>query len=145
MAMDAEGNKLPDGTKVTYEIKAWLDDGDDEVDDSFSFQVTLDNEKPQIVNAYDLQDSLRIENGKILLSLTLQDNQNLAAVIFVNPDGIIMGKYEVDNVPGQPTLPSMTSLALAPISPLCWRTMPATRPSLMRCWTWASTLIWRLL
>ena len=33
--MDAEGNKLPDGTKVTYEIKAWLDDGDDEVDDSF--------------------------------------------------------------------------------------------------------------
>lgn len=100
--MDAEGNKLPDGTKVTYEIKAWLDDGDDEVDDSFSFQVTLDNEKPQIVNAYDLQDSLRIENGKILLSLTLQDNQNLAAVIFVNPDGIIMGKYEVNNVPGQP-------------------------------------------
>lgn len=100
--MDAQGNKLPDGTKVTYEVKAWLDDGDDEVDDSFSFQITLDNEKPQIVNAYTLQQDLKMEDGKILLPLTLQDNQYMAAVLFVNPDGIIMGKYEVDNTPGQP-------------------------------------------
>lgn len=99
--MDAEGNKLPDGTRVTYEVKAWLDDGDDVMDDSFSFQVTLDNEKPQIVNAYTLQEDLKIEDGRVLLPLELLDNQYIAALLFVNPDGIIMGKYEVDNTPGQ--------------------------------------------
>lgn len=99
--MDAQGNKLPDGTKVNYEVKAWLDDGDDVMDDSFSFHVTLDDERPRIVNAYTLQDDVRIENGKVLLPLTLQDNQYIAALIFVNPDGVIMGKYDVNNTPGQ--------------------------------------------
>lgn len=99
--MDAQGNKLPDGTQVKYEVKAWLDDGDDVMDDSFSFLVTLDDERPKLINAYTLQDDVRIENGKVLLPLTLQDNQYIAALIFVNPDGVIMGKYDVNNTPGQ--------------------------------------------
>ncbi len=100
--MDADGNKLPDGTKVTYTIAAWLDDGDDVCDDSYSFDVTLDDQAPVLENAYELQNALRIdEDGRIFLTLNMLDNQNIAAVIFTNESGIIMGKYEVDNVPGE--------------------------------------------
>lgn len=99
--MDKEGNKLPDGTQVTYLVQAWVDDGDDEVDDSFSFDITLDDKAPQVLNAYSLQDSLSFgEDGSTYLTLDIQENQHIAAVIFVNEDGIIMGKYEVDNTPG---------------------------------------------
>ena len=38
----------------------------------------------------------------MILPLTLKDNQHIAAILFVDPDGIIMGKYEVNNVPGEP-------------------------------------------
>ena len=48
-----------------------------------------------------LQQDLKIENGKVLLPLKLNDNQHIAALIFVNNDGIIMGKYEVKNEPGK--------------------------------------------
>ncbi len=99
--MDAEGNALPDGTSVTYKTEAWLDDGDDELDGTYSFQVTLDNQMPEIVNAYTLQEDVKIENGRVLLPLTMVDNRYIAAVIFVSPEGIIMGKYAVDNVPGE--------------------------------------------
>ena len=100
--MDADGNKLADGTRVTYTISAWLDDGDDVCDDTYSFDVTLDDEAPVIENAFALQDALRFdEDGRIYLTLDMLDNQYIAAVIFVNESGIIMGKYEVDNVPGE--------------------------------------------
>lgn len=99
---DAEGNELPDGTKVIYKLEAWLDDGDDEVDDSWSFTITLDTQAPKIQNASDLQAAMTTEGDRTYLTLDILENQNLAAVIFVSPSGTIMGKYEVENVPGQP-------------------------------------------
>ena len=99
--LDKNDNKLPDGTTVTYTASAWLDDGDDVMDDSFSFDVTLDDNAPVVENEATLQQDLKIENGKVLLPLKLNDNQHIAALIFVNNDGIIMGKYEVKNEPGK--------------------------------------------
>ena len=102
--MNAKGEKLPDGTHVVYSVQAWLDDGDDVMDDEFSFEITLDTEKPVVENQYTLQEDLKLDetNGRVILPLTLKDNQHIAAILFVDPDGIIMGKYEVNNVPGEP-------------------------------------------
>lgn len=96
-----DGEELPDGTKITYTTEAWLDDGDDIVDDSFSFNATLDSFAPEVLNKDSLQQSLKTEGDRTYLTLELKDNQYIAAVLFVNPDGIIMGKSEVDNVPGE--------------------------------------------
>lgn len=102
--LDAAGQQLPDGTRVNYTVQAWLDDGDDQMDDSFSFQVTLDSKKPQVINQFTLQEDLKIdeEKGQVLLPLTLQDNQYIAALMFVDTEGTIMGKFAVDNEPGKP-------------------------------------------
>ncbi len=94
------GSALPDGTKATYEIRAYLDDGDDVVDDIYQFDVTIDNQKPQITNANNLASELKKENGKLLLPIDLKDNHRIAALMFVNSEGVTMGKYEVDNQPG---------------------------------------------
>lgn len=99
--LDLEGNKLPDGTQVTYLVEAWVDDGDDIMDDSFSFDVTLDDKVPELLNAYELQDALTFADGRTYLTLDLQDNHYIAAVLFVDPNGTIMGKFAVDNQPGE--------------------------------------------
>lgn len=98
--LDADGKKLPDGTTVTYAVEAWLDDGDDVMDDAFYFDITLDDSIPQILNVDSLNDSLTYENGATYLDLDLVDNRYIAAVLFVDPNGIILGRYEVDNEPG---------------------------------------------
>lgn len=101
--MDAEDNKLPDGTEVIYTTEAWLDDGDDIVDDSFSFHIRLDDKAPELVNAATLQQDLmvRISDNSLILPLKIRDNQHVAAVIFTNKQGVIMGKYEIPNTPGE--------------------------------------------
>ena len=98
---DANGDPLPDGTSVIYKLEAWLDDGDDIVDDEYSFTITLDTEAPKVLNAAGLQDALSFEGDRTYLTLDILENQNLAAVLFVSPDGSIMGKFEVENVPGE--------------------------------------------
>lgn len=97
---DKDGNALPDGTKVTFRMDAYLDDGDDTVDDSIVFDMTLDTEKPRILNADDIQESLSTENGRNYLTLKLQDNAYMAAVLFESTSGAIMGKFDVENEPG---------------------------------------------
>ena len=97
----ASGKNLPDGTTVTYKAEAWLDDGDDIVDDTLSFQMTLDNTAPEILNASSLQESLTFEGERTYLTLEILENEKLAALIFQNADGRIMGKYELENVPGE--------------------------------------------
>ena len=97
---DKDGNALPDGTKVTFRMDAYLDDGDDTVDDSIVFDMTLDTEKPRILNADDIQASLSTENGRNYLTLKLQDNAYMAAVLFESTSGAIMGKFDVENEPG---------------------------------------------
>ena len=96
-----DGKTLPDGTSVTYKAEAWLDDGDDIADDILSFQLKLDNTAPVILNAESLQESLVFEGGRTYLKLDILENEQLAAVIFQNNDGRIMGKYELENVPGE--------------------------------------------
>ena len=97
----ATGGSLPDGTTVIYKAEAWLDDGDDIADDAMTFQLTLDNTSPEILNASSLQESLVFEGERTYLTLELLENEKLAAVIFQNPNGAIMGKYELENVPGE--------------------------------------------
>ncbi len=98
---DKQGLKLPDGTTVVYQIDAWLDDGDDIIDDSWAFTTTLDTSYPEIVNQYELQESMTIEGDRTYLTLEIMEQHYIAALIFLSPDGIIMGKYEVDNTPGE--------------------------------------------
>ena len=99
--MDADGNRLPDGTTVVYRFDAWLDDGDDIMDDSWSFEVTVDDANPELVNDNDLQSAMRIDGDRTYLTLEILENEYIAAVIFMSENGTIMGKYEADNVPGQ--------------------------------------------
>lgn len=99
--MDKDGKELPDGTKVTFRMDAYLDDGDQKVDDSIVFDMTLDSQKPQVLNADELQNAVTTENGRNYLTVKLQDNAYMAAVLFESPDGAIMGKFDVENVPGQ--------------------------------------------
>ena len=96
-----DGKSLPDGTTVIYTAQAWLDDGDDVMDDSMSFRMTIDNTDPQILNAATLQESLIFEGERTYLQLDILENEQLAAVIFQSEDGRIMGKYELENVPGE--------------------------------------------
>ena len=98
---DANGMNLPDGTTVVYSAEAWLDDGDDISDDIMSFQLTLDNASPEILNSNSLQESLIFEGERTYLTLDLLENEKLAAVVFMSNDGRIMGKYELENVPGE--------------------------------------------
>ncbi len=97
----ADGKVLPDGTTVIYKAEAWLDDGDDVMDDVMSFPLTIDNTAPVIENASALQESLVFENERTYLKLDILENEKLAAVVFLNNDGRIMGKYELENVPGE--------------------------------------------
>ena len=95
------GGILPDGTSVTYKAEAWLDDGDEIIDDTLSFQLTMDNTAPEILNANQLQESLVFEGERTYLKLDVLENEKLAAVAFLTADERIMGKYELENTPGE--------------------------------------------
>lgn len=98
------GMPLPDNTKVTYTIESYLDDGDDKADDSYSFDVTMDNAVPKIENAGALHDAVikDKENGTVTLPLTILENHRIAAVIFETLEGTTLGKFEIENEPGIP-------------------------------------------
>ena len=98
---DMNGNYLPDGTTVTYRFDAWLDDGDEEMDDTWSFNVTIDDTNPEVVNDNDLQAAMRVDGDRTYLTLDILENEKVAAVVFMSPSGSIMGKFQVENVPGE--------------------------------------------
>lgn len=100
--LDKNGRQLPSGTKVTYHMVGYVDDGDDIADDRYSMDLTIDSVYPTLNNKDRLQDSLRFENARTFLKLNMTDNQHIAAVLFLAKNGKMMGKYEVDNTPGQP-------------------------------------------
>lgn len=91
---DLRGNLVANGTRVIYTVEAFLDDGDTVVDDSWSFQVTMDTEAPQVHNASNLQSALDTSGGRAVLTLDLQDNTNIAAILVENQNGDIVGRYE---------------------------------------------------
>ena len=100
---DAKGNLLPDGTKIEYRLDAWLDDGDDILDDSIAFQATVDDTAPEVLNQFTLNEDVlvRISDNHILLPLEIEENEHVAAVFFLSPEGNVMGKYEIENTPGE--------------------------------------------
>ncbi len=100
---DKNGDPIADNTRVTYTCNAWLDDGDDIMDETWSFEITVDNQYPQIVNANALQvvKGGTEEAPQVLLPLQFMENHHIAAVMFVNDNGVVMGKYEIENTPGE--------------------------------------------
>ncbi len=96
-----DGSNLADGTKVTYKVTAWLDDGDDKADDEFAYDLVLDSQFPTLENENKLQEALSFKDNRTFLTLEMKDNQKIAAVLFVSPTGKIMGKYAVENKPGE--------------------------------------------
>lgn len=90
---DADGNVLPDGTTVYLTVSAWLDDGDDLVDDEFTVPVTIDVEAPEIVRA----EAARDENGRMKLTLEVRDNQYIAAVVPISAAGAPYAFYTAED------------------------------------------------
>ena len=82
---DAEGKTLPNGTTINLTIEACLDDGDEVVDETVVVPVTIDTEKPEILNARKLHD---VETGDRFLEVTFRDNVAVAAVGLLSMDGV---------------------------------------------------------
>lgn len=98
-----KGKQLPSGTRVIYKVEAWLDDGDEVVDDTWSFELTIDSKKPEIVNLNELSKSLDVSSGNPILTLQVKDDAQIAAILFLNAKGRVVGKYEPDETykPGE--------------------------------------------
>lgn len=88
------GRNASNGAQVRYTVEAFLDDGDTVADDSWSFYVTMDTQAPQVRNASDLQSALDTSGGRAVLTLDLQDNTHIAAILVENRNGDIVGRYE---------------------------------------------------
>lgn len=92
-----QGAPLSDGTVAIYKIEACLDDGDNEVDSTFEFKVTMDNQDPVISNQAELNTTALTkdtENGTVKIRLDMSENHYIAAVIFEALDGTILGKFQ---------------------------------------------------
>lgn len=91
------GQEKPDGTRFHYTVEGWLDDGslDDDPDGGFTFEGRIDNGYPVIGKVDPERDVTTAEDGTRTLRLTLSDEHYIAALLFVSPQGIIMGRNEV--------------------------------------------------
>ena len=93
---DKEGNALAEGTEVDVTIEAVPSYYDDVEDPStltgkglyITTPLVIDNTDPEIVDAYQTED------GKF--ELVLQDNRYSAAVLVLDKDGNILGRYSVN-------------------------------------------------
>lgn len=88
------GKNASSGAQVEYRIDAYLDDGDKVADDSWSFRVMVDNEAPKILNADNLDAALNTTGGRAVLTLEIQDNAHVAAILVKTQSGAIVGRYE---------------------------------------------------
>ena len=76
---DADGNSLPDGTRLELSIEGYLDDGDEQADESVVIPLRIDNEAPilytdEIAYLYNEHaDTRRIE-------FYVSDNYDVAAI-----------------------------------------------------------------
>lgn len=99
---DKNGNQLPSGTKVKLKVVGYVDEKDDTPDDKFEYDLTIDSQFPKVNNEENLQKSLRFENDRIYLKLNVEDDQHIAAILFIDNKGKVMTKRAVDNTPGVP-------------------------------------------
>ncbi|MGN1307146.1 MAG: S8 family serine peptidase [Faecousia sp.] len=103
---DADGNYLPDGSEVVLTIEAWLDDGDDIVDDTIEIPLHIDTEAPvlyedEIAYLYnEYADSRRLE-------FYVSDNYDIAAVVPITAAGDAFEYIAVEDQPGEKTLISL--------------------------------------
>ncbi|MBR6770392.1 MAG: S8 family serine peptidase [Lachnospiraceae bacterium] len=97
------GSPLPDNTTATYTLSSYLDDGDEIVDDTYAFDVTIDNISPVVENADNLSEEIDKDTatGVVKLPLSIRENHYVAAVIFESMEGDTLGKFEVSNTPGE--------------------------------------------
>lgn len=101
---DFEG--LRDGTDLKLTINAWLDDGDQQADDTVTVPVHIDNEAPvlytdEIAYLYNpYADTRRLE-------FYVSDNYGIAAVIPLTDAQDAFQAIAIDNVPGEKTLVSL--------------------------------------
>lgn len=80
---DEDGNFLKNNSKVTLKVDAQLDYK--EKNQSFTYPITIDTEKPQLLSTEVLTD----ENGRVKLKASFKDNQYVAAVIFKSANGSV--------------------------------------------------------
>lgn len=78
--------------RFTFTIDAYLDDGDDNVDDSVTLPIVIDLEKPECSGF-----EYNVVDGKRMLSFTASDNYDIAAVFTLTATGDIIETYAVDN------------------------------------------------
>ena len=95
MLTDANGDYLPNNTKLTLTISGKLDYPGAPVVEK-SVDITVDTEAPEVLGA-----QLQVIEGKTYLVMQFQDNVSVAAVIFLSRDGSKMIAAPADDAQAQ--------------------------------------------
>ncbi|HIQ76028.1 MAG TPA: S8 family serine peptidase [Candidatus Faecousia excrementipullorum] len=95
MLTDANGDYLPNNTKLTLTISGMLDYPGAPVVEK-SVDITVDTEAPEVLGA-----QLQVIEGKTYLVMQFQDNVSVAAVIFLSRDGSKMIAAPADDAQAQ--------------------------------------------
>lgn len=97
---DAEGNVLPNNTKLTLNIEMNLDyreHAQNNLSDKWQIPITIDTEAPVIKDAVVYAEE---GTGKQYLELTFSDNVAVAGMNFLNKSGtMILAQYPVEDTP----------------------------------------------
>ena len=103
---DADGNSLPDGTRLELSIEGYLDDGDEQADESVVVPLRIDNEAPilytdEIAYLYNEHaDTRRIE-------FYVSDNYDVAAIALLTGADAPIQYLPVEDRPGEKVLVSV--------------------------------------
>ncbi len=103
---DAQGNYLTSGTEVKLTIEAYLDDGDEVVDETVEVPIYIDTEAPvlyedEIAYLYNpYADTRRLE-------FYVSDNYDIAAIVPLTAAGDPFEYYAVEDKPNEKTLISI--------------------------------------
>lgn len=103
---DADGYAVEDLDRVTLEISAWLDDGDETADDTVIAPVVIDTEAPGLdLGSLDYFYSEKTDSR--MLRFTVSDNYDIAAVVPLTRGGAayeyIPVQTKLDGVDGEST------------------------------------------
>ena len=92
---DANGNVLPSGTEVLLTIDAYIDDGDEVIDDSIQIPITVDTKAPQI-----LMVAADKDGDADLMYVFVSDDVAMAGVILMDANGNKLDMlYDVELIP----------------------------------------------
>ena len=103
---DGSGYVVEDLDRVSLEISAWLDDGDDVADDTIVTPVVIDTEAP-VLDIESLDYFYSEKTDSRMLKLTVSDNYDIAAVVPLTRGGsafeYVPVQTKVDGVDGEST------------------------------------------